>query len=601
MTPYLKKESPPYLPIMKKREKVLLPGGIDNFHKLITHRDPAGNKVIFVDKTCFIKDFLESSDDITLITRPRRFGKTLTLSMLQHFLAAEVNGKETKGLFDGLNISKHPETMRYQGQHPVIFLTFKEAKGQHFEQFFSRVKEVIRNLYRTHRHLLNNGMEKDDRLVFERILNKEATQSEYENSLKALSGLLQEHTGKNVYILLDEYDTPINDSYVHNYYEECRDFLAAMFAKTFKGNNALERGLITGILKIAKASLFSGMNNLEVYTMLDDARHPHYFGFTERETDDYLDRAGLPQKAHDLKEMYKGYELEGHTLFNPFSIVSFIKKALLLAKEEIDKALQPYWINTGGTHLIGDLLRNNLNKIKRDFTSLLNQKPIKTPINENIIFNPNLKNDSISFWSLLLLAGYVKSVKREKDEFNTYIHTISFPNDEIRFSMRELLLNVSFGRENAYTMIAAMTQLSRGHVDDFVTFVRDYLRYSISYFDRDKEEPEKPYRLLLLGMAAFYANTHHIRSERESGDGRYDISLEPKNTDWKGIIIELKAAKEGENLKEEAQKAYDQIITRGYKTDMESRGIKDFVLLGMAFRRKEIDTVSNEKPEYKNR
>ena len=275
----------------KQQKKVLLPGGIDDFHKLITHRDSEGNACIFVDKTLFIKAFIDSSDDITLITRPRRFGKTLTLSMLQHFLAAEVNGKPTKGLFDGLNISKHPETMRYQGQHPVIFLTLKEAKGKNFEEFFSRVKEVIRNLYRTHRYLLNNGMEKDDRVIFERILNKEASPSEYEDSLKALCRLLYEHTGKKAYILLDEYDTPVNDSYVNDYYEACRSFLAAMFGETFKGNDNLEKGLITGILKIAKASLFSGMNNLEVYTMLDDARYPHYFGFTEKETDDLLDRS----------------------------------------------------------------------------------------------------------------------------------------------------------------------------------------------------------------------------------------------------------------------------------------------------------------------
>ena len=585
----------------KSPKKVLLPGGIDSFYDLITHRDDEGNHCIFVDKNLFIKAFIGSSDKITLITRPRRFGKTLTLSMLQHFLAAEVNGKSTKGLFEGLNISKHPETMQYQGKHPVIFLTLKEAKGDNFEQLFERVGSIIKETFQSHRYLLDTQLAEEDYATFKKILNEEATQKDYESSLSLLSRLLEHHTGKNVYILLDEYDTPINDSYVNDYYEACRSFLAAMFAKTFKGNASLNRGLITGILKIAKASLFSGMNNLEVYTMLDDARYPHYFGFTEKETDDLLDRAGLPQKAHELKEMYNGYTLEGHTLLNPFSIVSFIKKAFLLHKEEIDKALQPYWINTGGTHLIGDLLRNNLSKVKRDFTALLNGKPIKTPINENIIFNPNLKNDSISFWSLLLLAGYVKSIKREKDEFNTYIHTISFPNDEIRFSMRELLLNVSFGHENASIMIDAMTQLARGHVDAFVAFVRDYLRYSVSYFDRNKEEPEQPYRLLLLGMAAFYANTHYVRSERESGDGRYDISLEPKNKDWKGIIIELKAAKEGEDLKKEAQKAYDQILTMGYNTDMESRGIKDFVLLGMAFRKKEIEAVNNELPEHKNR
>ena len=582
-----------------KPKKVLLPGGIDNFHKLITHRDSEGNACIFVDKTLFIKAFLDSSDDITLITRPRRFGKTLTLSMLQHFLAADVDGNETKGLFDGLAVSKHLETMRYQGQHPVIFVTLKDAKGNSFERLLERVSNVIKETFQSHRYLLDSQLAEEDYATFKKILNEDATQKDYESSLSFLSRLLEKHTGKKIYILLDEYDTPINDAYVNDYYEECRSFLAAMFGKTFKGNASLNRGLITGILKVAKASLFSGMNNLEVYSMTDDARYPHYFGFTEHETNVFLEKAGLPQKAHELKEMYNGYELEGYTLFNPFSIVSFIKALLLKGPNRMEEALKPYWINTGGTHLIGDLIKNNLD-VKKDFTSLLNEQKIETLINENVTFNPNLKNNPVAFWSLLLLAGYVKSTKKEKDEFDTYIHTISFPNDEIRFSMRELLLNVSFGEQDTYTMITAMKNLAQGDIDDFVDFVGKYLRYSVSYFDGEKKEPEKPYHLLLLGMAAFFANTHHVRSERESGNGRYDIGLEPKDKQKKGIIIELKAAKEGENLKQEAQKAYDQILTREYKTEMESRGVEDFVLLGMAFRGKEIEVVTNRVRKNRN-
>ena len=186
----------------KKQKKVLLPGGIDNFHDLITQRDSEGNRCIFVDKTLFIKSFLDASDKITLITRPRRFGKTLTLSMLQHFLAAEVNGQKTKDLFDGLKVSKHPETMRYQGQHPVIFLTLKSAKGSNYQEFFARIREIIKNLFRTHRYLLEAPIAREDHDVFERLLNKEATLSEYQNSLKLLCELLYQHTGKKVYVLL---------------------------------------------------------------------------------------------------------------------------------------------------------------------------------------------------------------------------------------------------------------------------------------------------------------------------------------------------------------------------------------------------------------
>ena len=426
------------------------------------------------------------------------------------------------------------------------------------------------------------------------MLNKTAMQAEYESSLQFLSRLLYEHTGKKVYILLDEYDTPINKAYVHECYEACRSFLAAMFGQAFKGNDFLESGLITGILKIAKASLFSELNNLKVYTMLDDARYTQYFGFTEAETDDLLDRAKLPQKAHELKEMYNGYNLEGYTLYNPFSIVSFISNLLLLGEARMKDALKPYWINTGGTHLIGDMINNNLIELKEDLTNLLDQKPIQTQIDEHVVYDPHLRHNAVGFWSVLLLSGYVKSIRSRKDAFGDSVHTVCFPNEEIRGSMRQLLLRVSFGRKDTQELSQAMKALVMGKVDPFIRFVKAYIRYALSYFDGDKDEKEKPYHMLILGLLAFFANTHHVRSNRESGDGRYDIGLEPKPThkNMKAIIIEIKVAAEGEDLKQVAQKAFQQIKDKAYKADMDARrGITDYVLLGMAFSGKEVGVI----------
>ena len=217
-----------------KMKKALLPSGISNFHKLITHRDAEGNPYLFVDKSLLIKEFINAGDEIALITRPRRFGKTLTLSMLQHFLAPEVNEIPTKGLFDGLKISKHPEIMSHQGRYPVIFLTLKEVRGKNFKEAFARMQEVMKEVFQNHRYLLNSDIAEEDRAVFKRVLNKEASQPEYENALKELSKLLCKHTGSQVIILLDEYDTPINDAYLHGNYEDCRSLLSTMFSKPSK-------------------------------------------------------------------------------------------------------------------------------------------------------------------------------------------------------------------------------------------------------------------------------------------------------------------------------------------------------------------------------
>ena len=453
-------------------KKAMMPSGIDNFHNLITHRNEEGTPYLFVDKSLFIREFLNAGDKITLITRPRRFGKTLTLSMLQHFLASQVSGQSTKGLFDGLNINQYPETMKKQGQYPVIFLTLKEVKGKSFEEFFERMKNIITETFQSHRYLFETDLSEEDKIKFKKILNETASQTDYEKSLKFLSELLYQHTGKKVYILLDEYDTPINDAYVHGCYEPCRSFLAGLFGKTFKRNSFLKKGLITGILKIAKASLFSELNNLKVYTMLAK-KYAECFGFTEKETNDLLDRAGLPQKAHELKEMYNGYQIGAYTLYNPFSIVSFIDEVLVDPEADIEDALKPYWINTGGTHLIGELIKNNLEGLKADLTSLLDKEPIETLIDENVIFDPQLRDNSVAFWSVLLLSGYVKSIQREKDEFGEENHTISFPNEEIRLSMRKLLLRVSFGSQQGQMMPVAMKALVKGDVTRFIQFVKN--------------------------------------------------------------------------------------------------------------------------------
>ncbi|MEM7361728.1 MAG: AAA family ATPase [Bacteroidota bacterium] len=518
-----------------------------------------------------------------MITRPRRFGKTLTPSMLEHFLASEVNGQSTKGLFDALNISQYPKTMKKQGQSPVIFFTLKEVKGKNFKEFFERMKSILTETFKGHRYLLNTNLSEEDSLKFKKILNETASQTDYEKSLKFLSELLYHHTGKKAYILLDEYDTPINDAHVNECYEPCRAFLASMFGKTFKGNNFLEKGIITGILKVAQAALFSDLNNLKIYTTLSH-KYANSFGFTGDETNDLLDRAGLPQKAHELKEMYNGYQIGDYTLYNPFSMVSFISEVLDDPKGNMQEALKPYWINTGGTHLITHLIENNLSDLREDLNALLQDQPITTPINEDVIFNINLKHNVVDFWSVLLLAGYLKVVEKIFIKPGRYRYKLLFPNDEIKFTMEDQLLSVAAGGQHKQKEYEEGVQaMVRGDLATFFIFLKNFLQTVPSFRDTKGAYREQFFHGLVLGMTIAVTDTHTTTSSRTTVLGEYDIALEPKDRHGKGWIIELKVTKKLEELKAEAEKGRAQAMKKKYATDMKARGVKEIGYVGIAF------------------
>ncbi len=574
-------------------KRAMLPIGVSDFGKLIRHKNSEDNHYLFIDKSLFIKDFIDAGDEIALITRPRRFGKTMNLSMLQYFFAKEIDGVPTKGLFDDLKISKYPEIMAYQGQRPVIFLSLKTIRGENFEEAFYRIKEVFRTLFETHDYLLESEKVSEEQKVrIKEFIDLSATQSKYETSLLFLSNLLYRHTGQRVLIFLDEYDTPLHDAFINNYYEKGRSFIASIFHNAFKDNSFLHKALITGILKIAKSSLFSELNNVKVYTTLASPKFAQYFGFTEEETDDYLDRANLPQKAHDLKEMYNGYKIEDYTLYNPFSIVCFIDNAVTYDKKDIEKALKPYWINSGGHGIIRDLVSANIDGLEPGLTKLINKESITTPINEDVIMGSHLRGNEASFWSLLLLAGYLKPINREKDEFDDYLYELVFPNQEIRNSMRNLMLETVSLPIGIHGYTTAIKALINGEVEKFKIFLEDYLRYTPSYFDTTDRYKEQFYHGMLLGMTACLRNLYIIKSNRESGGGRYDISISPKEPSRKGIIIELKAGKEEEDLNKLSKEALQQIESKNYKTEMESQGIKEIIYLGIAFRRNEVAVSS---------
>ncbi len=568
----------------------MIPIGVSDFRKLVTAKDSGGKGYLFVDKTMMIKAFIDIGTEVTLITRPRRFGKTLNLSMLEYFFSHEVGGKPTKGLFDGMAIAQHRDIMAKQGQYPTIFLTLKGIKGNNYKESIAGFSYVVSELFKKHRYLLKTLPDSDKREL-ERLINKKASFEELKNALKFLSQCLYDHTGKKVVILIDEYDSPLHCAYLKGYYEDLKNFMKTFLGEVLKDNNTLYHAMITGILKVAKASLFSDLNNLKVCSMLSSSHYADAFGFTEKETEALLKETGLAYKGDqlkDIKQMYNGYQVEGITLYNPFSIISFIDSALAHPQRELRASLKPYWVNTGGTHLIGDMLTTSLREVEEDMRKLIQKQPVQVDINEEIVLEERMMKGATAFWSMMLLAGYVQSTGTSKTPQGQTKHHLSFPNEEVGESMRQLFLRSTTPTNTSAQLPHGMEALLAGDVTPFVELLEDFLTYVTSHHDGRGRYKEQFYHGLVLGMTAFFLNTHHIRSNRESGKGRYDIALEPKVAGQKGIILEIKAIDEAKDLKVTAAEARQQIEEGHYKADMVSRGVKDFILLGIAFSGKDV-------------
>jgi hypothetical protein len=403
---------------------VIFPIGTENFGRII-HR-----KLDFVDKSLLIKEiFDDKGTDILVITRPRRFGKTLNLSMLNYFLAENVIGEPTKGLFEHLKIAKLGNAyMQHQGKYPVLSVTFKDIKALNYESAYESLSKLISDLYLAHYELLSsdylNNLHKKN---FERICEKKANVSELKSSIKDLAQYIYLHYKIKPWLLIDEYDTPIQSGYINGYYDEIIDFMRGLFGVTLKTNPYLEKAIITGILRVAKESLFSGVNNLKVYSILN-SKYSEYFGFTENEIDEILKKSCLSDKAEEIKQWYNGYQVGETIIYNPWSIVNCINEK---------GTLQPYWVNTSDNQLIKDLLKESTLKFKHEFELLLNGESIEKLIDERMVFQ-YLKNNPSSVWSLLLMAGYLKPVSSHETYQGT-LAKLAIPNKEVRNLYRQII------------------------------------------------------------------------------------------------------------------------------------------------------------------
>lgn len=563
--------------------------GFDDFGKV------RANNLNFVDKTLFIKEILDNKNiEVSVIIRPRRFGKTFNLSTLHYFLVKEVNGQQTKELFNDLKISKvdNGVYLQYQGRGPVIFISFKGIKSENYASAYDQLFELVVETYNKYSYLKQGDkLKEDSKKLFEIILDRKASKAQIEKSLQTLTLCLFEYHGVKPWLLIDEYDTPIQSGYLHNYYDEIINLLRGMFSAALKTNPYLERAVITGILRVAKESLFSGLNNVKVSSLLQ-SEYSQHFGFTEKEVSELLAQTSLNDKEGEVKKWYNGYNFGGTTVYNPWSIANYIN----------DKVLQPYWVNTSDNQLIKELIVKSNTEFKEQFKLLLQDKAIEKIIDENMVFG-DLKNNSQAAWSLLVMSGYLKVVNFTLVEGITRCE-LAIPNLEVKVLYR-IIVGTWLGNGQGMGWYQNfLMYLLKGNIEKFVESFGQVLVQTISIYDL-AHNPEAFYHGFMLGLAAGVdQKQYEIKSNRESGLGRYDIAIIPKDIIKPAIILEIKSVTPPKVAKrklsefyatvlsKEARKALEQINRNQYVMELIQRGAKNIVKIGLAICGKEFRVVS---------
>lgn len=555
-----------------------LPIGSSDFKKIID-----GN-FDFVDKSLLIKELLEDDAEVILITRPRRFGKTLNMSMLHYFFADKVKTQLTKNLFNSLKITKHPKYMKFQGKYPVIFLSFKDIKENSYEKMYARFCKVISDLYSDHLYLLEDSHLPDNKkAIYNSILDQKVTPANIIDSLKDLTEYLFNHHKQKPIVLIDEYDTPVQFGYDNKYYDKVTNLFRNFLSSALKDNPYLYKSVLTGILRISRESLFSGLNNLKVYSFLHP-KYGEYFGFTEKEVSNLLIKAKIENKAEEIKNWYNGYKIGDHILYNPWSIVNCINEK---------GKIKSYWVNTSDDNLIKNLLVESSLAFKDCLETLLRGEKIEQVINENFVFSDLDKNRESAAWSFLLNTGYLKIVSDQETDQGSLCQ-LSIPNQEIRNLYRKIIeqwLTDNYGIE--CTMF--IKQLLNGDILAFEKGLQDTLEQIASIHDFAKK-PEVFYHALIMGLTVGVSKhpDYLPKSNRESGDGRYDyLILNKKLT----IIMEFKVVnkkKDSQILKKTAQEALKQIDEKKYMTEAIQHGAKKILKIGIAFSGKRFSLAHKE-------
>ena len=561
-----------------KTKKKRLPIGISNFKEIIEY------DYYYFDKTKFIEKILEERSKVKLFTRPRRFGKTLNMSMLRYFFDVK-NKEENRKLFENLEISKS-EYFEEQGKYPVISISFRNYDKENWETGFRTIKTTIANVYAENKYLMDS-LDKRELQKFEDIW-LEKDKGDWEGSLRNLVQYLYEYYGRKVVVLIDEYDQPIIDSYIKVYYDKAISFFKSFYGLVLKDNEYLEMGVMTGILRVAKENIFSGLNNLEVHTILD-SEFTEYFGIMEDEVENALKDFNLEYDLEDVQKWYNGYLFGDTKVYNPWSIINFLKRGKLKA----------YWVNTSGNGLIKLYLQKLKDKIFDDFSKLLNKESVIKRINDNMTFGNLEANFEKNVWNLFFHSGYLTLTEEyDEDEEEVYL---KIPNEEILKMFSEMFIEIYF--ENYETFLDMTIALKNGDVEKFKFELRKILLENIGIFDVSGNYKEQFYHGLLLGLVLMLKNEYEITSNGFAGKGRYDLLLKPKNTLNKltgreGIIFELKIVNlveklEKNNLKKKLEKeceiALKQIDEKEYVSVLRNAGVERVLKVGVAFFGKEFE------------
>jgi hypothetical protein len=557
--------------MVAKAEVKSLPIGISDYVR-------AQEEYYYVDKTLLIKEFLDKKPLVSLFTRPRRFGKTLNMDMLRVFF--EISDKNTSKYFADKNIWQCGEEYRsHQGKYPVIFLTFKDVKFDTWDATIDKIRGLLQEEYGRHQELLNSDkLSQYEKEYFTKIISATANEVELTSSLERLSKMLASHYDKAPVIIIDEYDTPIQEGYSKDFYDEIIGFMRNFFSGAFKDNKNLSYGFLTGILRITQESIFSGLNNLTVNSVMDE-EYDSFFGFTESEVKAMLSYYGVSDKEEELKDWYDGYLFGSEEIYNPWSVINYISKGCLP---------QAYWVNTGKNEILDDVLRVATDDITERLYDLLQGERVVARIDQNVVYR-SLAEDPANIYSLLLVAGYLKTPKKELQADGSYLCEVSIPNREIAAVYKSEILS-HFLQTGAITRTTANKIAESLYANDYKKLqsaIEEYMDKSISFFDGGAEGF---YHGLMLGLIALMDNQYKIKSNRESGDGRFDVSLIPREKRYPGIILELKWKEKLSDVELEkwSNEALKQIGELRYDSEMKEDGITEILKFGIAFSGKKV-------------
>lgn len=553
----------------KSRPKHLpLPVGVSDYRL-------ASTEYYYIDKTMMLKDFIDERPMVTLFTRPRRFGKTLNMDMLRTFF--EKTNEDTSKYFKDKKIWEQGEYYRsFQGKYPVIFITLKDVKHNSWDNTFVNIGSIISSEYCRHSDLSKSPkLDKKQKDFYDKMVSEKFSAVDLERSLLYLSEMLKKHYGEGAVIIIDEYDTPIQSGHTSGFYDDVIAFMRNLLSGCFKDNKSLAFGFLTGILRVAKESIFSGLNNLTINSVLDN-KYSEYFGFTANEVKEMAAYYSAPDKFDEVCEWYDGYRFGKTDIFNPWSVINYFSN---------DCEPRAFWLSTGSNDIIGEIIKEADNEIYERLSSLVNGGSFTTYIDTSVIY-PQIKNNPSSIYSFLLMAGYLKVVKSSVSISGDFMCEVTLPNKEISLVYRKEILQKLENLIPQATAIAVEEAIFSGNGEKLRDIISNFLIQSVSAFDA---AGENFYHGFMLGVCALFGNSY-VTSNRESGDGRYDIALSPKVSNLPGIIIELKAEKNcNENeLQELAKTALKQINDKKYDTELKSKGVKTIYKYGVAFSGKHV-------------